>query len=223
MIVYHGSEQIIKTPVFNGSKRTNDYGYGFYTTKNEELAKEWACSNNRDGFANCYELNLDGLSILNLNDAKYNILNWLAILTKYRTYWQKSSIAEEAKSYLQEHFFIDPSGFDVIIGYRADDSYFSFAQDFVSGAISLSKLSTAMKLGKLGEQVVLKSQKAFSQISFTSAAPADAATYYEKKNTRDREARKAYRNTKQSADSIHELFMIDIMREEIKNGDPRLQ
>ena len=63
MIVYHGSEQIIKTPVFNGSMRTNDYGYGFYTTKNEELAKEWACSNNHDGFANCYELDLDGLSM----------------------------------------------------------------------------------------------------------------------------------------------------------------
>ena len=223
MIVYHGSERIIEKPVYNGSKRTNDYGYGFYTTADIELAKEWACANGHDGFANCYELDLTGLSVLNLNSPDYCILNWLAILTKFRSYWQKNSIAEEAKAYLQENFFVDPSGFDVIIGYRADDSYFSFAQDFIAGTISLSKLSEAMRLGKLGEQIVLKSQKSFSHIVFTNADPAVADTYYEKKNARDAEARRAYRNTKSASDSINELFMIDIMREGIKNGDPRLR
>ena len=121
MLVYHGSDHIIEKPVFNGSKRTNDYGYGFYTTENNNLAKEWACSDNQDGFANCYEADFNGLSVLNLNSPEYSILNWLAILTKYRTYWQNGSIAEEAKQYLQQHFFIDPSSYDVIIGYRADD------------------------------------------------------------------------------------------------------
>ena len=132
MIVYHGSDHIIEVPVYNGSKRTNDYGYGFYTTESLELAKEWACSDNTNGFANSYEVELNGLNILNLNAPEYNILNWLAILTKYRSYWQKTSIAEEAKNYLQQHFFVDPTPYDVIIGYRADDSYFSFVQDFVN-------------------------------------------------------------------------------------------
>ena len=223
MLVYHGSDHIINVPVFNGSKRTNDYGYGFYTTENIELAKEWACSDNHDGFANCYEVTLENLSILNLNNPQYNILNWLAILAKYRTYWQNGSVAEEAKDYLQQNFFIDPAEYDVIIGYRADDSYFTFAQDFVSGTISLTKLSEAMHLGKLGEQIVFKSQKSFSQIRFINAEPASATDYYEKKTIRDREARRAYRNTKKSSDSINELFMIDIMREGIKNGDPRLR
>lgn len=223
MIVYHGSDHIIELPVYNGSKRTNDYGCGFYTTKSPELAKEWACSDNRDGFANRYELDLNGLSILNLNVPEYTILNWLAILARYRTYWQNSSIAEEAKNYLHEHFFIDPSGCDIIIGYRADDSYFTFAQDFISGAISLEKLSEAMRLGKLGEQIVLKSRESFTHIQFTGAEPASAAVYYEKKTVRDREARREYRKTKRSPDSIHELFMIDIMREAIQNDDPRLR
>ena len=92
MIVYHGSEKIIEVPKYNGSKRSNDYGYGFYTTESIELAKEWACANDHDGFANSYELDLDNLSVLNLNSSDYNILNWLAILTRYRTYWQKNSI-----------------------------------------------------------------------------------------------------------------------------------
>lgn len=223
MLVYHGSDHIIEVPVFNGSKRTNDYGYGFYTTENIELAKEWACSDNRDGFANCYEVSLDGLSVMKLNGPEFNILNWLAILTIYRTYWQNGNVAEEAKDYLQRYFFIDPASYDVIIGYRADDSYFTFAQDFVSGAIPLSKLSEAMHLGKLGEQIVFKSKEAFSRIRFIGVEPADAATWYEKKAARDREARKEYRKTKKESSMINELFMIDIMREEIKNGDPRLQ
>ena len=223
MLVYHGSDHIIEVPVYNGSKRTNDYGYGFYTTENIELAKEWACSDNRDGFANSYEADFSSLSVLNLNTSEYNILNWLAILAKYRTYWQNGSIAEEAKDYLQQHFFIDPASYDVIIGYRADDSYFTFAQDFVSGTIPLSKLSEAMRLGKLGEQIVFKSREAFSCIHFIGAEPASAAIWYEKKAARDREARKAYRRTKKTSSMVNELFMIDIMREGIENGDPRLR
>ena len=223
MLVYHGSDHIIEKPAYNGSKRTNDYGYGFYTTESIELAKEWACSDQRNGFANIYEFNPEELSVLHLNSPEYNILNWLAILTKYRSYWQNGSIAEEAKNYLQQHFFVDPAPYDVIIGYRADDSYFTFAQDFVAGTISLKKLSEAMRLGKLGEQIVLKSEKAFEHIRFVGAEPADAETYYEKKALRDREARRAYRSTRQVSNALNELYMIDIMREGIENGDPRLR
>ena len=223
MVVYHGSDHIIETPVYHGSKRTNDYGYGFYTTETKELAKEWACGDGRDGFANSYELDMEGLRILNLNGPEYNILNWLAVLTKYRSYWQNGSIAEDAKDYLQANFLVDLSQFDIVIGYRADDSYFSFAQDFVSGVISLNKLSEAMRLGKLGEQIVLKSRESFSHIRFLGVEPAIAETYYEKKSMRDREARRAHRQTKRAADAINELYILDIMREGIKNGDPRLR
>ena len=223
MIVYHGSDHIIETPVYHGSKRTNDYGYGFYTTESKELAKEWACGDGRDGFANSYELDMEGLRILNLNGPEYNILNWLAVLTKYRSYWQNGSIAEDAKDYLQANFLVDLSQFDIVIGYRADDSYFSFAQDFVSGVISLNKLSEAMRLDKLGEQIVLKNRESFSHIRFLGAEPTIAETYYEKKSMRDREARRAYRQTKRAVDAINELYILDIMREGIKNGDPRLR
>jgi hypothetical protein len=166
---------------------------------------------------------LDGLHILNLNDPEYNILNWLAVLTHYRSYWQNGSISEEAKDYLQRHFFVDPTPYDVIIGYRADDSYFTFAQDFVSNTIPLSKLSEAMRLGKLGEQIVLKSERSFTRIHFAGAEPASASIYYEKKTMRDRNARREYRKAKKSDDTIHGLYMLDIMREGITNGDSRLR
>lgn len=223
MLVYHGSEHVVERPVFHGGKKSNDYGYGFYTTESRELAKEWACAKNTDGYANGYELDMEGLSVLNLNLPPCNILNWLALLARYRSYWQNGSIAEEAKDYLQEHFFIDPEPYDIIIGYRADDSYFSFAQDFITGAVSLRKLSEAMRLGKLGEQIVLKSEKSYQHIRFVDAEVAEAVKWYEKKAIRDRDARREYRRKKSAAEGLEELYMLDIMREGISNGDPRLR
>ncbi len=223
MIVFHGSEHIVAHPAFHGGKRTNDYGYGFYTTESLELAKEWACARGSNGFANRYELSLEGLSLLQLNGEGYSILNWLAILAAYRSYWQSSSIAEQAKTYLQEHFFVDPEKYDVVIGYRADDSYFSFAQDFVANAISLRQLSEAMHLGRLGEQIVLKSERAHKAIRFLGAVLAEAPYWSEQKAARDREARRAYRVARQAAAGVDEIYMLDIMREEMTHGDPRLR
>lgn len=220
MILYHGSEKIIEKPIYGKGNLRNDYGRGFYCTENEELAKEWACSNNKNGFANKYELNMEGLNVLYLNSKKYNILHWLAILTKNRTYWENSTISEVAKKYISDNFMIDMAEYDVIIGYRADDSYFSFARDFVSGTISYRQLSEAMKLG---EQVVLISEKAFENIKYISNNPADVQIYYKKKKDRDRQARRKYRETKNMESLKNELFIIDIIREEMKQNDPRLR
>lgn len=221
--LYHGSEQIIEKPQFGKGARTNDYGRGFYCTENIELAKEWACAKNTNGFANQYELDMTGMSVLDMTSSEYHILNWLAILADNRTYWERSSISEQAKKYLQENFLIEIGDYDIIIGYRADDSYFSFAQDFVANTISLEQLDKAMHLGKLGEQVVLKSQKAFEQIRFIDSVSADAEEYFAKKMLRDKQARQEYRQSKREQADINDLYMLDIMREGMKNGDTRLR
>lgn len=221
--IYHGSEFIIEKPAYGKGGRANDYGRGFYCTESVELAKEWACARNVDGYANGYELEIEGLKVLNLNGEGYHILHWLALLAEYRSYWQKGSVAEEAKRYLKEHFLLDIEGYDVIIGYRADDSYFSFAQDFVSNVISLEKLKEAMYLGKLGEQIVLKSRRAFEAIRFISFEEARAEEYFYRKTERDREARREYRSSKRADTSAQGIYMLDIMREEMKDDDPRLR
>ncbi|MCD8249297.1 MAG: DUF3990 domain-containing protein [Lachnospiraceae bacterium] len=222
LTLYHGSENIVRTPQYGKGSRNNDYGRGFYCTEEIELAKEWACSRDADGYANIYQLETDDLRILHLNDGKYNILNWLALLAENRTYWEKNTVSEDAKKYLKKNFLIDLTGYDIIIGYRANDSYFSFAQSFAANALSLRQLSEAMRLGKLGEQIVLKSQKAFSQIHFTDAQKADRETYFSRKMERDREARRAYRKQIRNQTNTNDLFMLDIMREGIKDGDARL-
>ena len=158
-----------------------------------------------------------------LNSDEYTLLNWLAILTKNRTYWENSTVSEMAKKYIATYFEIDISKYDVVVGYRADDSYFSFAQDFVAGAISYRQLGNAMKLGKLGEQIVLVSEKAFGKIHYVSSNAADASIYYKRKKERDRSARKAYRNTRSEEISPDEIFIVDIIREGMKQDDTRLR
>ncbi len=79
-----------------------------------------------------------------------------------------------------------------------------------------------MYLGELGEQIVLKSRKAFSAIRYLGNEAAAAEEYYRKKALREREARKKYRKTRKKAADVNELFMLDILREEMKNGDSRL-
>lgn len=224
MRIYHGSEFEIKKPEFGKGKIHNDYGQGFYCTESIELAKEWAVDENHNGFANVYDLNLQGLKILNLNDSKFNILHWITILLKNRTFRANNRIAKDSKEYLLNNFSIDTSKYDIIIGYRADDSYFSFAEDFINNTISVKKLSEAMKLGNLGEQIVLISKKAFDSIKFIGSEQADKITYFKLKTRRDKSARTEYLNSNKLPNySKDELYMIDIMREGIKSNDARLR
>lgn len=222
--IYHGSEKIIEAPEFGAGKKYNDYGLGFYCTESIELAKEWACREQRDGYANEYVIDLNGLKIVNLNDEKHNILNWLAVLMKNRYFDIEANVAIRAREYLLDKFMPDISDADIIIGYRADDSYFSFAEDFINNVISVRDLNYAMQLGKLGEQVVIVSEKAFSRIEFCQFEVADWNEYYYKREMRDKKAREDYRNRKKTLEIfMDDIFVADVIRERMRQDDERLR
>ena len=222
MRLYHGSVNMIEEPEFGVGNSKNDYGQGFYCTEHIELAKEWACAENRDGFANEYELETDSLSIMNLSDARYHILNWLAILLENRTFVIERGLALTAKDYILSEFLPEYKNADVIRGYRADDSYFSFASAFLNNTITLEQLGKAMTLGKLGEQVVLKSKRSFAQLKYSRAILADNQIYYPKKAARDRSARESFREERMNT-VLEGIYVIDIVRNNWKNDDPRLR
>ena len=222
-IIYHGSQVIVNKPVFGEGNPRNDYGLGFYCTHEIELAKEWACTEENSGYANQYELDLSGLSIMHLSGADYNILNWLAVLLDNRIFRISNDVAAEGRFFLLEKFLPDISAYDIIVGYRADDSYFSFANAFLNNTLSLAQLETAMYLGKLGEQTVLKSQRAFLQISFVRNEVADRETYYPLKSARDREARLSYRRERGLQRAKDSVYLIDILRGGWENDDPRIR
>lgn len=221
--LYHGSSKIIERPLYGHGKPYNDYGLGFYCTDSLEMAKEWGVDRDRNGYANCYEIECDGLKILDLNDQKYCILHWLAVLHKNREFDVPSGLALEAKEYLLTSFSIDYEKYDAMIGYRADDSYFSFAQDFINGTISYRQLNHAMHLGKLGQQFVLKSKKAFERIRFIGSAVAESDEWYAKKMLRDKTARREYFSAERNKRQRGDLYITQIIDEEMKPDDPRLR
>ena len=222
--IYHGSEKIIQSPDIKVGKKHNDYGQGFYCTEDIELAKEWACKNEQDGFANVYELDLDGLNVLYLNSNGYTILNWIAILLKNRVFSLDTPLSRSARDYIIEQFGIKIEEYDVIVGYRADDSYFSFADAFVSNSLPLRSLNKALRLGKLGEQVALISEKAFDNLKYIESISAESKIYYPKFLARDNKARLNYRNEVAKMENVlDDIFVLDIIRQEMRNDDPRIQ
>lgn len=222
MKLYHGSEVPVEKPLYKFGKTSNDYGQGFYCSNDEELAKEWACRRNIDGYVNEYELETDKLKILNLLDEKYNILNWIALLLKNRSFLVNDSLSMYAKEYIISNFYIDISDYDIVIGYRADDSYFAYAQSFINNSLSLESLNKALRLGNLGIQIVLISEKAFKCIKYISSNQIDSKIYNKKYVSRDRKARNDYKKLLVD-DVLESTYIVDIIRKEIKNDDPSLR
>ena len=223
MILYHGSKDIIEKPIYGQGKKYNDYGLGFYCTDNIELAKEWGTSFERSGYANRYQIDCTELKILDLNDDKYCILHWLAILLSNREFDTPAGLALEAKEFLKKNFMLDYKEYDIIKGYRADDSYFSFAQDFINGTISYRQLNNAMYLGKLGIQYVLKSKEAFNRIVFDGYEEAEYKEWYAKKMKRDKSARREYFDVERNRRQRGDIYITQILDEEMSPDDERLR
>lgn len=223
IIIYHGSQNVIKQPEYGKGKPYNDYGLGFYCTEYSDLAKEWACDDDHGGYANKYLLSLDGLKILDLNSNDYCILHWLSILLKNRKFTLDNAVSIAARDYVLKNFSVETKEYDVIKGYRADDSYFSYARDFLQNAISVKRLKEVMKLGNLGNQIVLISKKAFSNLKYLGSEEAPREVHLPLRKQRDELARHAYLSNKIGNDfSEDDLLMIDIIRGNITSNDPRL-
>lgn len=222
-MIYHGSQFKIAHPVFGMGKKYNDYGRGFYCTENLDLAKEWAVDEDIDGYANCYTICEDELEILHLEGPDFTALHWIEILLRYRTFDLSTPLAKEAAQYLHEHFYTDISKVDVIVGYRADDSYFTYAQEFLNGTISVGQLSEAMKLGDLGLQYVLKSKKAFDAIEERGYEIAEALEWFPKKQTRDSGARRRYHQMNRDGYVRGDLYMVQILDQEVTADDSRIR
>ena len=221
--IYHGSSQIIEKPVYGQGKIYNDYGRGFYCTEHLDMAKEWSVGKDRDRYANIYQIDCTDLDILDLNAPDYCILHWMNVLLHNREFDAPAALAQEAKEYLLRYFNVDYQKRDAIIGYRADNSHFSFAQDFINGTISYRQLNNAMHLSKSGQQFVLKSQTAFERIRFVDYEAVSNQEWYTQKMERDKAVRRQYFDTERNKRQRGDLYIMQIMDEEMKPYDPRLR
>lgn len=170
MKIYHGSKVLIEHPVVKGSDEANDYGPSFYLTTDLEAAKSWACKHDSIGVVNEYEIrsgSFDGLKVLDLTDkSKYSVLNWMAILMHFRELDPSFVRNNQLTLDWLQKYYVNVDDYDVIIGFRADDSYFRFPLRFVSNDLSFDDLEDVFLSGHLGVQYAFMSERAIKLLSF---------------------------------------------------------
>lgn len=165
--LYHGSDHIIREPKYLGGRPDNDYGNGFYTTEYEDRARIWAALNGNPekSIVNVYEIDMSQLKILDLNQC--GVLAWIGEVIYNR------GVAQEAATIvgkrLTQMYKQDTEAFDVIKGYRADDSYTQVIEAFLLNQLNIAEVERLFYKGDLGNQIFLKSPKAFEKIQWKSS------------------------------------------------------
>lgn len=165
--VFHGSDHKIQKPVYLGGKADHDYGNGFYTTEYEDRARSWAALNGNPerSIVNVYELDLQGVKILDLNTC--GALAWIAEVVANRGTMQEG--ADMVGQRLVELYKPDTEPYDIIKGYRADDSYTQVIEAFLMNQVNIAEVERLFYKGSLGNQIFLKSEEAFRRICWLDA------------------------------------------------------
>ncbi|MFG6344645.1 MAG: DUF3990 domain-containing protein [Lachnospiraceae bacterium] len=189
--IYHGNKVEYIVPTYGLGSMNNDYGRGFYTTPSIELAKEWAwgiyAAGNKS-YVHTFELNIKGLNILNLTEL--DSIYWIAELLYNRKFnIQNKEVVLDNIKILIDKYKLDTSKYDIIIGYRADNNYFTYAESFISGTIYKNTLDRVLGTEELELQVFIKSERAFNSLKKTATEEVSEkfSTYFIKrdKNTRN--------------------------------------
>ena len=217
--IYHGGEKIVRSPAFGVGRPYNDFGLGFYCTEYPQYAAEWAVGPGRNGFVSAYSIDTDGLRIINLCSSQYNPLHWLGLLFNYREFDLSSDTAYRAKEYINKHFPIDNQASDCIIGYRADNRCFMFAQNFLDAKLSYMSFRSALQGDDSNRQFVLKSNRAFDRIIFTGYEPVLREASFPVRQSREI---KYMKSVKPFIDG-NDFFITDLIEGEIKPYDTRLR
>ena len=161
---------------------------------------------------------------MDLSEPPYSVLNWIAVLLANRTFQLDLEVAEEVRDYFIANFLPPIAEADVVVGYRADDSYFNYAETFVNNGLSISRLNEALWLGKLGTQIALRTDKAFEKLRFVGADEVPWDEYHGRYVRRDAEARQEWRERlKKGASAASGVFAYDVIRMGLKSGDERLR
>ena len=217
--IYHGSEIIVRQPKFGVGQAYNDFGLGFYCTEYRESAAEWAMASGRNGFVSAYSLDTSGLRVINLCGPQYTALHWLHVLMNYREFDVAAPLSQQAKEYINRNFSVDYQGCDCIAGFRADDVCFAYARAFLSGNISCRRLSGFLRSSSANREFVLKSNRAFDRVTFAGHEPAIWRDSYPSFAARELAALKGIGRPSGG----RELFITDMIREEVSPYDPRLR
>jgi len=163
MTLYHGSNQIIKTPEIRSSTRTLDFGAGFYTTTNKEQAINFAVKvydrsiragdTSKGKFVSVYEADYEAmqreLHILRFESPDEEWFDF--VIANRRNIQQQSG----------KH--------DVIYGPVANDTIYRTLIAFETGELSKAETIAKLKVRRLFDQMTFVSERSFSFLKFSGS------------------------------------------------------
>ena len=144
MILYHGSQQIVRQPEIRSGKYTKDFSTGFYCMILKEQAIRWATRFPTTGYVNIFSCKLiDDLQIKRFETMTEEWLDFIVACRHGETH-----------------------DYDLVDGPMANDTIFNYVQDFIDGTISREAFWALAKFKRPTYQICFHTQKALDTLTF---------------------------------------------------------
>ena len=161
LVLYHGSKKGIVGDIEPISRDECDFGSGFYMGTNTLQPLTLVCNEEKPKFYTV-ELNLKGLKVLTVEIG----MDWAMLIAYYR------KEMESAKgTAIYEKYAHMADGYDVIIGYIANDRMYTELSRFFNKTLTDVALIHCLSALDLGKQYVAISEKACKQIKILKEEP----------------------------------------------------
>ena len=154
LIVYHGSKKGIIGNIKPISRESCDFGKGFYLGTDPAQPLTLICDEDKP-ILYTMKLDLTGLKVLKV---EMN-LEWAMLIAYYRGYMNEVKGSEIYKKYERL-----ADGYDVILGYIANDRMYRVMKSFFEKEITDVALIHSLSALDLGRQYVIKTAKACNQL-----------------------------------------------------------
>lgn len=161
LILYHASRKGIKGNIQPISRSRCDFGRGFYMGTKAIQPLTLVCNEEKPKFYQV-KMNLDGLKLLNVEVG----LDWAMLIAYFRGYMEG-----ESGTPIYEKYSHMADGYDVILGYIADDRMYQVLTDFFERRITDAALIASLSALQLGKQYVAVTQSACDQIQILEEKP----------------------------------------------------
>lgn len=173
LLLYHGSKKGLVGDIAPISRVDCDFGAGFYMGTDTLQPLTLVCGEPKPKFY-AVDLNLDGLNILDIELG----LEWSMLIAYKRGYMD---IIKGSDLYEKYAHYLD--GYDVVVGYIANDRLYTELNRFFNGDITDEALMHCLSALDLGKQYVAlteKGCKAVTVLKEDSIAPFELSVLQEK-------------------------------------------
>ena len=161
LVLYHGSKKGIVGDIAPISRGECDFGSGFYMGTNTLQPLTLICNEDKPKFYTV-ELDMTGLKVLNVEIG----MDWAMLIAYYRKEMESANGTD-----IYEKYAHMADGYDIIIGYIANDRMYTELSRFFNKTLTDVALINCLSALDLGKQYVAISEKACKQTKILKEEP----------------------------------------------------